>query len=171
MDAADYGLSRLITVARQELATDAARRGGGFRPAMADARHRILMRGRLMPDASWLFMGTADWRSGLPYSVVDEDLDFVGPRNSLRFPTYFRVDAGFERRMTVGKLHPWVGLRVSNALSARARARVPMDPGIIVIRPEHQAVEFVASRFREDRIVQLGRSVFALEHQPERMFL
>jgi hypothetical protein len=72
----------------------------------------------MMPTAAWLFLGTVDWRSGLPYSIVNDDLEFVGPRNALRFPVYFRVDAGVERRFTVGKLHPWVGLRVSNALNS-----------------------------------------------------
>ena len=33
----------------------------------------------------WLLIGIFDWRSGLPYSVVDEHLDFVGPRNRLPF--------------------------------------------------------------------------------------
>jgi hypothetical protein len=100
-----------------------------YAPAMADARHRFLMRGRLMPTAAWLFLATADWRSGLPYSVVDEDLEYVGARNSLRFPTYFRVDAGFERRITVAKIHPWVGLRVSNALNSFLPADVQANLG------------------------------------------
>jgi hypothetical protein len=89
-----------------------------YAPAMADAPNRLLLRGRAMPTASWLLIGTVDWRSGLPYSVVNDNLEFVGPRNVLRFPTYFRVDAGFERRLSVARIHPWVGLRVSNALNS-----------------------------------------------------
>src|SRR5205085_1585719 len=63
-------------------------------PARADAPNRLLARGRFMPTARWLMLGVLDWRSGLPYSAVNEALDFVGPRNSLRFPAYFRVDLG-----------------------------------------------------------------------------
>ncbi|HKE83015.1 MAG TPA: TonB-dependent receptor [Vicinamibacterales bacterium] len=89
-----------------------------YAPAMADAPNRLLLRGRAMPTPGWLLVATLDWRSGLPYSIVNEDLDFIGPRNGLRFPSYFRVDAGFERRFGVARFHPWVGLRVSNALNS-----------------------------------------------------
>ena len=89
-----------------------------YAPAMADAPNRLLLRGRTKVTAGWQVLGTIDWRTGLPYSVVDEDLEFVGARNALRFPTYFRVDAGFERRFAIAKLHPWMGLRVSNALNS-----------------------------------------------------
>src|SRR5207342_2440099 len=74
-----------------------------YAPAMADAPNRFLLRGTMRPTASWLFLGTVDWRSGLPYSIVNDDLEFVGARNALRFPVYFRVDAGVERRFTVAK--------------------------------------------------------------------
>src|SRR4030095_7047143 len=55
-----------------------------YAPAMADAPNRLLLRGRTRLTAGWQLLGTIDWRSGLPYSVVDEDLEFVGARNSLR---------------------------------------------------------------------------------------
>ena len=89
-----------------------------YAPATADAPNRLLLRGRAMPTGRWLFLATLDWRSGLPYSVVNEDLEFVGPRNELRFPTYFRVDAGLERRLKIARFRPWVGLRVANALNS-----------------------------------------------------
>jgi hypothetical protein len=89
-----------------------------YAPAMADAPNRLLLRGRTRLTSGWQVLGTIDWRSGLPYSVVDEDLEFVGARNALRFPTYFRVDAGFERRLSFARLHPWMGVRVSNALNS-----------------------------------------------------
>ena len=100
-----------------------------YAPAMADAPNRFLLRGTMMPTASWLFVGTVDWRSGLPYSIVNDDLEFVGQRNALRFPVYFRVDAGVERRFTVAKLHPWVGLRVSNALNSFLPSDVQANVG------------------------------------------
>ena len=89
-----------------------------YAPAMADAPNRFLLRGWTKLTPGWQLLGTIDWRTGLPYSVVDEDLEFVGARNALRFPTYFRVDAGFERRLAIARFHPWVGLRISNALSS-----------------------------------------------------
>ena len=60
----------------------------------------------------WLLLGIADWRSGLPYSAVNETLDFVGPRNQLRFPTYARLELGVEHRFKIFKLQPWIGVRV-----------------------------------------------------------
>jgi hypothetical protein len=89
-----------------------------YAPARADVPHRLLVRGRAMPTASWLVIGVFDWRTGLPYSVVDEKLDFVGARNSRRFPTYLRVELGAERRIRLLKLRPWVGVRVDNAFNA-----------------------------------------------------
>src|SRR5262249_38756757 len=89
-----------------------------YAPARTNVPHRLLVRGRAMPIHNWLVVGTMDWRSGLPYSVVDAALDFVGPRNDRQFPTYFRLDLGLEHRLKIGKMHPWVGVRADNALSS-----------------------------------------------------
>jgi Carboxypeptidase regulatory-like domain len=89
-----------------------------YAPARADAPHRLLARGRAMPTKSWLFVGVLDWRTGLPYSVVNEALDFVGTRNDRRFPNYLRLELGVERRIRLLKFRPWVGVRADNALNA-----------------------------------------------------
>jgi len=89
-----------------------------YAPAAADAPHRLFVRGQAMPTARWLLVGTFDVRSGLPYSVVNEDLEFVGPRNEQRFPTYVRTELGFDRRISLAHAHPWLGMRVANALGA-----------------------------------------------------
>jgi hypothetical protein len=86
--------------------------------ASADVPHRVTARGRLMPTDRWLLLGIFDWRTGLPYSVVNESLDFIGLRNSERFPTFLRLEVGLERRFNVGKFRPWIGVRVWNALNA-----------------------------------------------------
>jgi len=117
-----------------------------YADAFADARHRVLFRGHVMPTGGWLLVGTVDWRSGLPYSDTDENLEFVGPRNAHRFPNYFRVDAGFERRLTVKKFHPWLGLRVSNALNSF----LPADVQSNLESPAYGS--FYNSVYREYRI-------------------
>ena len=89
-----------------------------YAPARADVPHRLLVRGRVTPIRDWLVVGVVDWHTGFPYSVVDGDLDYVGARNSERFPTYFRLDAGVDHRFKIGKLRPWVGIRVDNALNS-----------------------------------------------------
>ena len=117
-----------------------------YAPAMADAPNRLLVRGRTRLTGSWQLLGTVDWRSGLPYSVVDEDLEFVGARNALRFPTYFRVDAGLERRLTIARLHPWMGVRVSNALNSF----LPSDVQANLSSPAYGS--FYNSVYREYRL-------------------
>ncbi len=86
-----------------------------YAPTSADVPNRFLARGRAMPTERWLLVGIFDWRSGLPYSVVDENLDFVGPRNALRFPPYARTELGVEHRFKIFKYQPWIGVRVFNA--------------------------------------------------------
>jgi hypothetical protein len=83
-----------------------------------DVPHRLLARGRLLPTATWLVVAVADWRTGLPYSIVDEALDFVGERNTVRMPNYFRLDLGLEHRFRIGRLQPWIGVRAYNALNS-----------------------------------------------------
>jgi carboxypeptidase family protein/TonB-dependent receptor-like protein len=89
-----------------------------FAAANTDVPNRVLARGRVMPTDRWLLIGIFDWRSGLPYSLVNDTLDFVGARNSLRFPTYARLEAGIEHRFKVLKFQPWIGVRVWNALNS-----------------------------------------------------
>jgi len=90
-----------------------------YAPLGADAPNRLLARGRAMPTPRWLFIGILDWRTGLPYSLVDEVLDFVGPRNErYRLPNYARTELGLEYRFRIFKLQPWIGVRAYNALNA-----------------------------------------------------
>jgi hypothetical protein len=81
-----------------------------------DIPHRLLVRGRVMPSEKWLVLGVFDWHTGVPYSVVNESLDFVGPRNALRFPDYCRLELGVERRIKIFRFRPWVGVRMTNVL-------------------------------------------------------
>jgi hypothetical protein len=118
-----------------------------YAPAAADVPNRLLVRARSEVINGWQILGTADWREGLPYSVVDEYLEFVGQRNALRFPNYFRVDTGIERRLSVHGLHPWLGLRVSNALNSF----LPSDVQANLSSPAYGS--FYNSVYREWRIV------------------
>ena len=89
-----------------------------YGPLSSDVPHRMLARGRLLPASDWLIIGVADWRTGLPYSLVDAALDFVGPRNQQRMPNYLRFDLGLEHRFKIFKLRPWIGVRAYNAFNA-----------------------------------------------------
>jgi hypothetical protein len=88
-----------------------------YGPLATDVPHRFFARSRLLPTPTWLFVAIADWRTGLPYSIVNEYLDFVGQRNQVRLPTYFRLDLGLEHRFHIFKFQPWIGVRAYNALN------------------------------------------------------
>jgi hypothetical protein len=94
-----------------------------------DVPHRLFVRGRVIPRPKWLALGVFDWHTGLPYSVVNETLDFVGPRNALRFPNYCRLELGVERRIKVFRFQPWVGVRVSNVLRQSLPEEVQNNTG------------------------------------------
>ena len=107
-----------------------------YAPARADVPNRLLGRGRVMPTPRWLVVAVADWRTGLPYSTVNEMLDFVGSRNSQRFPTYFRLDLGLEHRFRIFGHQPWIGLRVDNALNSF----LPSDVQANITSPAYQTL-------------------------------
>lgn len=117
-----------------------------YAPARADAPNRLLARWRVFPTPSWLLVGVLDWRSGLPYSDVDEMLDFVGDRNSKRFPTYFNVDAGLEHRFKIFGAHPWIGFRVDNVFDAW----LPSDVQANISSPAYGT--FYNTEYRQFRI-------------------
>jgi hypothetical protein len=117
-----------------------------YGPARTDVPHRLLARWRAMPTPSWLVVGVVDWRTGMPYSVVNDMLDFVGPRNSERFTTYFRLDLGLEHRIRLFNLRPWVGVRVDNALDSF----LPSDVQANLSSPSFRT--FYNSEFRQFRI-------------------
>ena len=95
-----------------------------YAPLPGDVPHRLLARGRAMPTPTWLLVGIVDWRSGMPWSAVNEYLDFVGPRNEqFRFPAYARTELGIEHRFKIFNLRPWIGVRAYNAFDAF----LPMD--------------------------------------------
>lgn len=94
-----------------------------------DVPHRLFIRGRVMPRPKWLVLGILDWRTGVPYSVVNETLDFVGPRNVLRLPNYARLELGVERRFKVFRFQPWVGVRMTNVLGQLLADEVQNNTG------------------------------------------
>jgi outer membrane receptor for ferrienterochelin and colicin len=117
-----------------------------YAPARADAPHRMLLRSRVLPRPTWLLIAVVDWRSGLPYSTTNESLDFVGPRNQLRFPTYIRTELGIEHRVRIKKFRPWIGIRVDNALNAW----LPSDVQANLTSPAFGT--FYNSEYRQARI-------------------
>jgi hypothetical protein len=64
-----------------------------YGPLPFDVPHRFLLNGELKLPSDIAFSPSLEIRSGFPFSVVNEQLDFVGPRNRAgRFPTFISVD-------------------------------------------------------------------------------
>jgi hypothetical protein len=151
----DLNVSYVRSVARADLNAfstfyDSVRRPvlgrNAYGPATSDAPHRLVARGRAMPTDRWLLVGAMDWRSGLPYSIVDESLDFVGDRNTRRFPAYLRVELGVERRIRLFKRETWIGVRAENAFDAF----LPTDVQANISSPDFG--RFYNSEYRQFRI-------------------
>lgn len=77
-----------------------------------DSPNRLVSRG-WMPLHFWGLLGSyfLEYRSGFPFSAVNEQQQLVGPANSYRFPGYLSVDLGAEKRFHFHK-HEWA-IRVS----------------------------------------------------------
>jgi TonB dependent receptor/Carboxypeptidase regulatory-like domain len=89
-----------------------------YGPLGVDVPHRLFVRGRMLATPRWLLLGVFDWKTGLPFSTVNEALDFVGLRNDRRFPNYARLELGTEYRMKILKWQPWAGVRLTNVFDA-----------------------------------------------------
>src|SRR5262249_52266948 len=58
-----------------------------------DVPNRLIVRGSIGLPGKWVFSPVYEWRSGFPWSAVDEFQDFVGPRNeSGRLPSVSSLD-------------------------------------------------------------------------------
>ena len=97
--------------------------------AAGDVPNRLFGRGYVLPTPTWLLLGILDWRTGTPYSVVNESLDIVGDRNSVRMPNRMRLDLGVEHRFMFLKWKPWIGVRAYNALDSFIPVDVQANTG------------------------------------------
>lgn len=58
-----------------------------------DAPHRLLFWGDFAVPFNMVVTPVVDWHSGFPFSIIDENQDFVGPRNAGgRFPRLLTLD-------------------------------------------------------------------------------
>jgi hypothetical protein len=88
-------------------------------PLPFDAPHRFLFWGQF--EAPWkiTLAPVVDLHTGFPYSVVDEERDFIGARNRAgRFPRFSSADLQATKEITLpfrgGKYKAHVGVRVFN---------------------------------------------------------
>ncbi|MFZ0429390.1 MAG: TonB-dependent receptor [Acidobacteriota bacterium] len=75
----------------------------GAGPLAWDSPNRLQCWGwRPLPRFRGFLLAYAlEWRTGFPFSYVDEQQDLVGPPNAHRFPAYFSVSVHLEKRVKV----------------------------------------------------------------------
>ncbi len=76
-------------------------------PLLWDAPNRVVSSG-WTPLPIWgLFLsGFVEYRTGYPFSVLNNQQQLVGAANSMRFPDYFSLNVGLEKRFPL-KGHQW----------------------------------------------------------------
>ncbi len=83
--------------------------------APVDVPNRLIWRGLMLAPFGLLLAPVLEIRDGFPYSLVDENLNFVGPRNrGGRFPRLTTLDLGITKPVKVRKWTARVGFRIYN---------------------------------------------------------
>jgi hypothetical protein len=83
-----------------------------YGPQSFDAPHRFLAYGQLRARWDINIAPVVEIRSGFPFSLVNERLDFVGPRNRAgRFPTFLSLALQVTKGFAIPKFVPRIGGR------------------------------------------------------------
>lgn len=83
--------------------------------ADTDTPHRFIFQGTVIMPGKWIVSPVVEWRSGFPYSTIDENRDFVGPRNRAgRFPNLITLDLDVQRWFKISKWNTRIGFRIFN---------------------------------------------------------
>jgi hypothetical protein len=84
-----------------------------------DVPNRLLVRGTLGLPAGLVLNPLFEWRTGFPWSAIDEFQDFVGPRNETgRLPSVKSFDFTLARPVHFRKYHFTAGIKVYNAFDS-----------------------------------------------------
>jgi len=87
-----------------------------------DAPNRFLFSGEVHVPWRLTFAPVFDWHTGFPYSVQNEFREYIGPRNTRRFPEFSSFDLQVSRPVSIPaggdrRLKARVGLAVFNAFN------------------------------------------------------
>jgi hypothetical protein len=100
-----------------------------YGPTGTDVPHRVVGQARYQVG-SWRFASLLEWRNGFPFSVVNAEQQFVGRRNTgHRFPVVAALDVSVERRVRIGRLKPYLGVQLMNALNGFTPREVQRNLG------------------------------------------
>ena len=89
-----------------------------FSLAATDAPHRFLFQSTYVTRWDWIIASIVEVRNGFPYSLINEDQEFVGPRNQGgRFPWLTTLDLDFQRWFKIWKWNTRIGFRLFNVFN------------------------------------------------------
>ena len=84
-----------------------------------DVPNRLIVRGTIGLPGKWVFSPLYEWRTGFPWSAVNEFQDFVGPRNEAgRLPTVSTLDFTLARPWHFRKYRFTAGIKIYNLFDA-----------------------------------------------------
>jgi hypothetical protein len=84
-----------------------------------DVPNRLIVRGNIGLPKKFVFVPVYEWRTGFPWSAVNEFQDFVGERNRTgRLPNVSSLDFTLVRPLKVWKYSFTGGIKVYNAFSS-----------------------------------------------------
>lgn len=112
---------------------------GGLSRLSTDARHRVLAWGTFNLPRRVVVSPVTEWRSGFPYSALDDRYAYAGPPNGCAFPMFFATDLVVYKTFTVRQRSADVGIQLFNA----THHRNPRDVYVVAGAP--RAGEFTNS--------------------------
>jgi len=126
-------------------------------PQAWDAPNRVISWGWLplmLPRLAkrWDFVYTLDWRTGFPYTSVDQNQQVVGAAGSRRFPDYFSASPGLEWRFHFRGAY--FGLR--GVMENATNREDPVEVNNVVVSPQYGAVSEFLGRAFTARIRLIG---------------
>ena len=84
-----------------------------------DVPNRLVVRGSIGFPGQWVFSPIYEWRTGFPWSAVNEFQDFVGERNRAgRLPSVSTLDFTLARPMRFRKYRFTAGIKIYNAFDS-----------------------------------------------------
>ena len=83
-------------------------------PLASDVPHRLLAWGTFSLPRDFVVAPVLEWRSGFPYSTLDEEQQFVGGQHSHRFPAAFQADIRVSKIIRIASRRVRIGLKVLN---------------------------------------------------------
>jgi hypothetical protein len=98
-------------------------------PLAADLPHRLIAWGLFRIPGGMTFAPFLTVRSGFPYSLINDDWVYVGPRNGARLPTYGALDISVTRVVDLPRQlpHARVGLKLYNIMDINTQREIQRD--------------------------------------------